>query len=101
MPVRPVSPDARLAHAQLIAALDRWISDRNSRVARDRVPVMAIRVGKPTIALDSTGNAASLTYRKRFSYAGPGYAEHSTIEEHLNWAKVDGAWRLLKRREPS
>lgn len=87
--------DATLDQVELVAALDRWLSERNAGVARDRVPVMAMRVGRPQIAFDPSGSSASVTYRKRFVYARASRIEESIVEEQLFFAKVDGIWRIV------
>jgi hypothetical protein len=87
--------DAALEEAELIAALDRWLSARNANAARQRVPVIAMRVGTPQIVFDPSGTSASVTYRKRFVYSRASQLEQSTLEEQVFFARLDGLWQMV------
>ncbi|MEO7774427.1 MAG: hypothetical protein ABIT36_05555, partial [Steroidobacteraceae bacterium] len=89
--------DPVLVKAQLVAALDRSLTERNANVAGERTPVTVMRVGQPRVAFDPSGTSASVTYRKRFVYSRPEGSGQSIVDEQLFFANIDGSWQLIDR----
>ena len=78
-----------------MASLDRWFNERNRNVAGERVPVMAMRMGEPSIVFDPSGTSASVRYRKRLMYSDSNRVEQPIVEEQVFVAKLGETWRVV------
>ncbi len=85
---------AASARGEIIASLDRWFAARNQNNAGERVPLVATRVGEPSIVFDPSGTSASVTYRMREVYARSN--RESIIEEQVFFAKPGEVWQIFE-----